>query len=793
MEIKTNKMDNKNVNIENGDIVNGDKITENITINNNNYYLTIENYPDLIKTLIGVSKEEKEEYSELYKKYINKFKELENYAMSLIYPKYMHKKYEFNSNTLIFGKKIIDWIFGLNGYPSKEIETLYKELQEEFEIKEESILGKRWKANKLYFEGKLEESKDKYIELKNEITSNRDIPYWLKDDILIDGRNILTKYDSTMDRYTYPNPFQEEINKNKHNLSYPDVDRIKADIFEKVSNHIFDNKNKGKYTTIYGIGLEEILNKIQNLAYITIFYGSITHLKLVRILISEVMYMYAETFEDKDFYKITLKMLFLAGERKKYKNLYNKLKLNYNFVNSKLFVDELLVCLNTAISFEKLGNEIFIYDLYGRNLDDKKYNEFESKMLDSIKISEDYHMIYITDIFKSIPSNLSRFNDIQRLLTIMMDYLEKDYSRFFYEFGRILNNIEIRSLSKETFNLYKSIIDKILTLKDKDIINISYAIINIKEYKPEIKDYDKILLKEKTFENIIYNLEENRNVTDALKYIIEIYKSRYNERENKSNVAVRYATEYNLERNFFTKDIYVEKTRNIIITEYIPLAKLILSSENQFIKEKVKCIKTLSYILLVEDDEKIRKDIITSINYSEFSKYQEDFTELKEKTKEDLKNNVLMANYIAGKITSNQLFSKYLEKSLIDSTQIEEILNCIKICRFKFNDDREFDAKIFYYIFLHSYKENDIDIRNKLIEMSDIFINTDCEKEILEILCDHADNLSYEESIGYLKLLREVVKDKKYKYKEIIEKLKNNANYNIRVMVEKYIVKEQNE
>ena len=54
MEIKTNKMDNKNVNIENGDIVNGDKITENITINNNNYYLTIENYPewDIVLELI---------------------------------------------------------------------------------------------------------------------------------------------------------------------------------------------------------------------------------------------------------------------------------------------------------------------------------------------------------------------------------------------------------------------------------------------------------------------------------------------------------------------------------------------------------------------------------------------------------------------------------------------------------------------------------------------------------------------------------------------------------------------
>ena len=790
MEIKTNKMDNKDVNIENGDIVNGDKIIENITINNN-CYLTIENSPELIKTLIGVSKEEKEEYSELYKKYINKFKELENYAMSLIYPKYVHKKYDFDSNTLIFGKKIIDWIFGLSGYPSKEIEMLYKELQEEFEIKEESILGKRWKANKMYFEGKLEESKDKYIELKTEIISNRDIPYWLKDDILIDGRNILNKYDSTMDQYTYPNPFQEEINKNKHNLSYPDVDRVKADIFEKVSNHVFDNKNKGKYTIIFGIGLEEILNKIQNLAYITIFYGSITHLKLVRILISEVMYMYAETFEDKDFYKITLKMLFLAGEKKKYKNLYNKLKLNYKFVNSKLFVDELLTCLNTTISFEKIENEIFIYDLYGRNLEDEKYNELESKLLDSVEISENYHMIYITDIFKSIPSNLSRFNDIQRLLTIIMDYLEKDYSRFFYEFGRILNNIEIKSLSKENFKLYKSIIDKILTLKDKDIINISYAIINIKEYKPEIKDYDEILLKPKTFENIIYNLEENKNIVDALKSIIEIYENRYNEMESNPSVATRYGTEYNLGRRFFIKEIYDEQTRDTIITDYIPLAKLILSSGNQFIKEKVKCIKILSYILLVEEDKNIREDVITAINHSEFSKYQEDFTESKENTKEDLKNNILMANYIVGKITVKQLFSKYLEKSLIDETQIEEMLNCIEISRFY--NDREFDAELFYYIFLHAYKENDIDIRNKLIELSDIFINTDYEKEILEILCNYADNVSYEEGIGYIKLLMKVSKNEIYKYTEIIEKLKNNANYNIRVMIEKYVIKEKNE
>ena len=789
MEIRNNEMKNKNVNIENGDMINGDKITET-TIINNNYYMTLENTPQLAEFLIGTSKENKEEYSDLYKKYINKFKELENYAMSLIYPKFIKKEYNFSSNTLIFGKKIVDWIFGISEYPFNEIEILYKELREEFEIKEESILGKRWNANKMYFEGKLLDAKNGYIDLKNDINSNNEIPYWLKDDILIDGRNILNKYDNSMDQYTYPNPFQEEINKNKHKLSYPDVDRIKADIFEKVSENVFNNKNKGKYTTIIGIGLEDILNNIQNLAYITIFYGSITHLKLVRILIAEVMYMYADTFEDEEFYKITLKMLFLAGERKKYKNLFNKLKLDYHFVNSRLFVNELVSSLDTTISFEKLGNEIFIYDLYGRILENEIYNGFESRMLDNIEITEDYHMLYITDIFKSIPSNLSRFNDISRLLKIIMDYLEKDYSRFFYEFGKILNNIDIKTLSEENFKIYKSIIDKILTLKDRNIINISYAIINIKEYKPEIRDYDEILSKKKTFESIIYNLEDDRNIRDSLKDIIEICKDRYKEREDNPGVAVGYGTEYYLERNFFIKEVYEEKTRDIIIKEYIPLAKLILLSENQFIREKVKIIKTLSYILLVEEDKKIKEDIINSINNSELSKYEEDFTESREKTKEDLKNNILMANYIYENIKVNQLFSKYLERSLNDPSQIEEILNCIKIIKDKLNGNKEFNPKLFYYFFINAYKENDIEIRNKLIELSDIFINTDCEEEILEMLNDCVDNLSYEECVGYIKLLRKVPKNEIYKYEKIIEKLKNNANYNVRIMVEKYIVKE---
>ena len=129
-------------------------------------------------------------------------------------------------------------------------------------------------------------------------------------------------------------------------------------------------------------------------------------------------------------------------------------------------------------------------------------------------------MIYITDIFKSIPSNLSRFNDIQRLLTIMMDYLEKDYSRFFYEFGRILNNIEIRSLSKETFNLYKSIIDKILTLKDKDIAIGSYIIFDGNN------DVIDLMLK-KSYIDIFNSQDLVKQLMQSAKFFVEVHDNEW--------------------------------------------------------------------------------------------------------------------------------------------------------------------------------------------------------------------------------------------------------------------------
>ncbi len=484
MAIKSFKreMNNKKANFNNsGDVINGDK---SVTYVFNNYIQVDTEFYKKITNDCG-------DYSEFYKRYILKFKELEGYAFSLFYPQFSDQSFNYKSNTLIFGKKIIDWVYGNDKFPNEEIQDFYSEIKEEFNFDDDSIIVKRWYANIPYFKGNLESASERYTKLFNEVIKTNNIPNWYIDDICIDGRNILHQYSNNIiNKFNFDNDFQLYISKNNHKLSYPDIDRIKSETYTNVLNHLFKNKNKSKYTTIYGVGLEECFNQIQNLVFLTIFYGSITHLKLARELVANLMYMYADTFADEEFYFLTLKMLFLSGEFKKYRNLYNKIKLQYSFVNNDQFISCIIESLKSSFDFEKNRNIIFLFDVYGRYINDNLYEELEEKVLNIIRIKDNYEINLISNAFKSIATNIKRVNNISVLLEIIKEYFEKSYSKFYIEFGKILNEINVEDLSEVDFLNYQFLIDFLLENKKHINYDISNCIIKIKKRNFSIKKYD---------------------------------------------------------------------------------------------------------------------------------------------------------------------------------------------------------------------------------------------------------------------------------------------------------------
>mgnify|MGYP004645796997 FL=1 len=782
MEIKTDnrKIDNSNAVYNNVDkVVNGDEKTFIFAqtiyqINSEQSYETITNQVN---------------YNEFFKNYINKFDELDNYAYNSVFPYFKNKKYEFTSIPLVLGKKMIDWVFGLCEFPNKELFNFYSIIKSEFDFCDDSTICKRWDANFAYFNHNLNLASKKYDELFDFAIKTNDFPVWYLDDICIDGRNILHQYENTINKYTFDNRYQQRLDKNKHKLSYPDIDRIRSEIFNDLSKTIFDNKTKSKHTVIYGIGLENCFKQIQQLLYLTVFYGSITHMRLIRELISNIMYMYAETFEDEDFYKLTLKMLFLSGEFKKYRNLYNKIKLKYCFVNSEEFINSLIEVRKSLFKFELDKNNIFLYDIYGRYINNLLFDELTADIYSIIDIDKEYQINIISDAFKAIGNNILRNKKISELLDLLVIYFKKEYSRFYIDFGKIVNEIRVEELSESDFNSFQFIIDSLI--KNKEHINFDFSdcIIKIKQRKPKIKKYDKLFNNNDSTENILYNVEIRDNELEAIKSIVNIYRQRHEEREKNPGVFVGYWNDYNIGTSIFSSERYKDENKNFILNKYLPLAKEIITSKNEILYEKIRHIRLLAHLLMVEKDEKIINDIYLMIHSSiEIPNPHKsfDFENIHHKDKNDLIVNVMMCDVILNKIEYDEVLNRYIEMAINNYDNIEEILNCVEIINEYLKPKTKSIIEKQYVLFNICYKIDDIDIRNKTVILSDIFIGVDkYQDQIFDILKQRIENITFEECKGYLNLIRK--QENRNLFNDIIRALKNNRNYYIKYISNKYL------
>ena len=780
IKIDNRKIDNSNAVYNNVDkVVNGDEKTFIFAqtiyqINSEQSYETITNQVN---------------YNEFFKNYINKFDELDNYAYNSVFPYFKDKKYEFTSIPLVLGKKMIDWVFGLCEFPNKELFNFYSIIKSEFDFGDDSTICKRWDANFAYFNHNLNLASKKYDELFDFAIKTNDFPVWYLDDICIDGRNILHQYENTINKYTFDNRYQQRLDKNKHKLSYPDIDRIRSEIFNDLSKTIFDNKTKSKHTVIYGIGLKNCFKQIQQLLYLTVFYGSITHMRLIRELISNIMYMYAETFEDEDFYKLTLKMLFLSGEFKKYRNLYNKIKLKYCFVNSEEFINSLIEVRKSLFKFELDKNNIFLYDIYGGYINDLLFDELTADIYSIIDIDKGYQINIISDAFKAIGNNILRNKKISELLDLLAIYFKKEYSRFYIDFGKIVNEIRVEELSESDFNSFQFIIDSLI--KNKEHINFDFSdcIIKIKQRKPKIKKYDKLFNNNDSTENILYNVEIRDNELEAIKSIVNIYRQRHEEREKNPGVFVGYWNDYNIGTSIFSSERYKDENKNFILNKYLPLAKEIITSKNEILYEKIRHIRLLAYLLMVEEDEKIINDIYLMIHSSiEIHNPHKsfDFENIHHKDKTDLIVNVMMCDVILNKIEYDEILNRYIEMAINNYDNIEEILNCVEIINDYLKPKTKSIIEKQYVLFNICYKIDDIDIRNKTVILSDIFIGVDkYQDQILNILKQRIENITFEECKGYLNLIRK--QENINLFNDIISALKNNRNYYIKYISNKYL------
>mgnify|MGYP005784058509 CR=1 FL=1 len=771
MEIKNSqhKINNKNGTMDvGGDIVSGDKI---VNITYNYYQSEEETYSSLTSH---------NNYTEFYKRYIANFNELNNYIVDTFFPCSISKKYEFTSEKLVFAKKIIDWIFGNNAFPESEIQKFYENIKVDFEFDEKSILIKRWKANSFYFKNDFKNANKEYSDLFDEIIARKDLPTWYIDDVSVDGRNILL--ESREKHNIFETKYYKKLQSNKHKLSYPDIDRVKVEIYEDVQKTIFNNKNKGKYTTYFGIGLDKCFSQIQNLIYMTIFYGSITHLKIVRQLIANVMYMYAETFNDREFYKLTLKMLYLSGDFKRYNSLYEKIKLKYRFVNDIDFINILINSNKSLFEFEKDKHIIFIFKTYGYYLEDKKFDELEQKIINLLN-SENTENYTKIECLNAISRNMIRINKVNEIMDYIIKCFKNNHIYYYTSFGNIINSIKINDLGRKGIKKIKKIID--FSLKNKGNINydISHCIVELKKYKPKIKKYDKLIFSIEEKIGLIYKIENDEDTLVVIKEIVKILKERHEQNEKNPSVSTEYMDDYRIGKNIFDKERFNEEVKSYFEDEFILFSEDILLSKNETIYEKLKIIKLLMHMLKKDYSDEIKQKIIFLIEESEKIDYKSEygFSLFREKNLNELKINVMSARVLSGDLSLEGFLCKCLELIMLDENNIEEILLCI----LNIDSYIELNEEIINYLYIilkKGFNSDDYDIKNLSIELFSILLKSSKKEEIITCLLSDCSEITQREFRGYYQLIQKVDETSKKDLNKVMNQLKEHKNYFIKTI-----------
>ena len=636
-----------------------------------------------------------------------------------------------------------------------------------------------------YFRGNIESSITIYQELLIKIKSGEQIESYFKDDILIDGRNINIQYNDKNNKYKLKDEFQEEINKNRHILANPIYDRIKTNIYEAAHKNSFGYKHKSKHTIIYSNGLENICNEIQKLIYVTIFYGSITHLKLSRELLSDILYLYADALEDEDLYLSSLRMLLLSNNTKKFEQLFNSLKCKMPKIYSNEFINSLLNQRNTVIKFYIDNYNCFLYKLFGKYLLDEEYLELENMMLSEIEINDKININNIYNILKALKTNVSRIANKEKLFQIFLSYFENEYSRFYMEISEIINIIEIELLDKNEKELFEKILDKLAAKRKEYSLNIIDAMVNYKKITKSNK-YDEIIY-ENAHNIIVNNIIEEKNNYDTVKKIIDIMEERENEREKNPGLFTGYANEYTIGRNSFSKENYTRNLEELILTRYIPLARRILNSKNQTIYEKIRHIKMLSNLLIENNTEKYRNIILGIVDKINFESVYDD--EFRNRTIEDLNNNKKMLEFLLGIISQEKMINTFCEAIFNNEDNILEVLKCFNCINEKIElKDTNLENQL-YFTFLYAYnKDYDIDVKCKSYSILKILLKSKYKINMIELINNNANVCTFEEAREIIKVLLYEKIENQY-IKEIKEKLLKNNNYNIRRITNRYLTK----
>lgn len=340
---------------------------------------------------------------------------------------------------VLMGEKTID------DFP---VDTFFNELKEIQDTTYFSVVKVRWEAILSYFNGNMDSCIDKLEESYN-VAKEKDASTWVVQDILIDIRNI-KNLKGNIENY-YDLKTQSILDEIDEQFHYPILDRIDKTIEEKYIKGFYKKKIDSPHTIYIGGNFTEFGELFASLVLVSMYNGSLTHIRLCVDKLKEYMFYLAEKYEDWIIRKNLLKYALVSAEEKEIVQITEAYPEILNNLCSEEAEEIIRFCEKQPIAFEKLKSTIKAFGTVGYYLSDEVFEQYEKEILTQIVdiLKKDNPPNAIGPLlFKNLKKIVMRLNQ-EQVIEICLVVIRKSYSSWYMDMFSLIDRMDLLSVSEE--------------------------------------------------------------------------------------------------------------------------------------------------------------------------------------------------------------------------------------------------------------------------------------------------------------------------------------------------------
>jgi len=660
----------------------------------------------------------------------------------------------------------------------------------------------RYDAIEAYFKGDLKMCLKKLEECVELCMKSKDIPKWLMNDVAIDLRNMQIEMDRENDIIRVDMQGQNILNRDNEPLYYPVIDRIVSEYYADIAKHMFNNMVRPSNTINLG-GVDYAIEKACNVFLIAYFYGSISHMIMIRKRLYEyLMTVSLEAREHKTFL-FTVKLLLMEHDEKNLKQFLYAYGENTNNFNERDIKYLLVGIEKQPLRVEAFLARIYLFKHFGYYYSDEQYKEEEGFLVKEIKecIENKYALnLLIKPMLEAMSENKYRFSS-SKYLEVIYCLFGFEKRRYYDDAFNCLCNFQYDNLSeKEQSGLQHFLIN---LLQDEEIRNNCNHIFEAAQTmrQSESISHDKLDLAVKEGnlqfyeDTYLLNVGEHDN-NDYWKYTKQFVGMIQSDTENNGKNGVYSYGACNpyktIENIIINGSARYNSTQMKMIIESIRNALL---ASNQTIEAKTDAMELLCILQGAHPKNKqikiLSEEILVRWNEVVVAKslfYENGYS------RENLELNFHLLQLILGNNSEMELIRNIVQIQNGEIASMKITLRTIeRLLNHKFlTIENKTEARcLVQYAISSSYVEN-YEIRFWAMAVMTRLLNGAYRQLCLERLVEMIDEEPYQNKVGMLSRLgKDDLTDKKIKY--IFEKGRSDAHYWVRLAAERPFMESRSE